>query len=214
MQDGILMTGLILKAAPVGEYDRRVVMLTTERGKVTAFARGARRQNSRLMAATNPFAFGTFRLYEGKSAYTMMEADISNYFESLRGDLEGACYGMYFLEIMDFITRENNDEKALLKLLYQSLRALTARSLSRELVRYIFELKTIVLQGEFPGMPAGRWNPSTEYAVAYIGATAVEKLYTFTVTEEVLKELGKIAGEYRRLYLNGQFQSLEILSRL
>ena len=44
----------------------------------------------------------------------------SNYFEGLRSDYEGAYYGMYFLEVCDYCTRENNDERELLKLLYQS----------------------------------------------------------------------------------------------
>ena len=117
------MTGLILKAEPIGEYDRRVVILTKERGKIAAFARGARKQNNRFMASTNPFSFGEFRLYAGRSSYTLAETFISNYFEGLRSDYEGAYYGMYFLEVCDYCTRENNDERELLKLLYQSLRA-------------------------------------------------------------------------------------------
>ena len=43
----------------------------------------------------------------------------------------------------------------LLKLLYQSLRALCAKSLAHELVRYIFEIKTVAINGEFPGIPMG-----------------------------------------------------------
>ena len=40
----------------------------------------------------------------------MSEAEISNYFEDLRADFIGAYYGMYFLEICDYYTRENNEE--------------------------------------------------------------------------------------------------------
>ena len=90
MQELLTVTGLILKAEPIGEYDRRVVILTKERGKIAAFARGARKQNNRFMASTNPFSFGEFRLYAGRSSYTLAEAFISNYFEGLRSDYEGA----------------------------------------------------------------------------------------------------------------------------
>lgn len=215
MQEYTQITGMVLKAEPIGEYDRRVVILTKEMGKISAFARGARKQGSRLLATTTPFCFGDFKLYVGRNAYNITEAVISNYFERLREDYESAYYGMYFLELMDYYTRENNDEKEMLKLLYQSLRALLHDGISNRLIRYIFEMKAMVLNGEFPGMPSeGIWDESTVYAVSYIVDSGIEKLYTFTVTDEVLDQLGEIADDYRRRYLDRQFKSLEIVDNL
>ncbi|MBD5516371.1 MAG: DNA repair protein RecO [Lachnospiraceae bacterium] len=215
MQEYTQITGMVLKAEPIGEYDRRIVILTKEKGKISAFARGARKQGSRLLAATNPFSFGEFKLYAGRSSYSVMEAAISNYFEGLREDFEGAYYGMYFLELMDYYTRENNDEKEMLRLLYQSLRALLHEGLPNRLVRYIFELKAMVINGEFPGIPTEKvWDQSTEYAVSYIVDSGIERLYTFTVTPEVLRQLQEIADDYRRRYLDRTFKSLEIVDNL
>lgn len=215
MQEFVVVTGMILKTEPVGEYDRRVVILTGEKGKISAFAKGARRPNSRLMAATNPFSFGKFKLYVGRSSYNIMEASISNYFEELREDYIGAYYGMYFLEVADYYTRENNDELQMLKLLYQSMRALLHKKMSDDFVRCVFELKAIAVNGEYPGVPAeGTYLESTLYAVDYIGKAAVEKLYTFVVTEEVLKELKEIADRYCRRFIDRKFKSLEILATL
>lgn len=215
MQGVTELTGMVLKAEPVGDYDRRVVILTKERGKISAFARGARKQSSKLLAATNPFCFGTFKLYEGRTSYNMMEADISNYFEGLREDYVSAFYGMYFLEVMDYYTRENNDEKEFLKLLYQSLRALMHEGLSHLLVRYVFEIKAVVINGEFPGVPEGeKWEESTRYAISYIAASGIEKLYTFTVTPQVLKQLGEIAADCRARSIDRPLKSLEIVENL
>ncbi len=215
MQGHITVTGMVLKQSPVGEYDRHISLLTRERGKLSAFARGARKPGNKLTAATNPFAFGSFRLYEGKNSYTVGDAEIQNYFEELRTDYIGACYGMYFMEVADFYTRENNDEREMLKLLYQSLRALCASSLPDPLVRCIFECKAIAGNGEFPGVPRdGGLEASAVYALEYIAASSVEKLYTFTVTDSVLLQLQQVAKDYMKRFVGREFKSLEVLKTL
>ena len=215
MQEFINVIGIVLKQTPIGEYDRRICLLTKERGKISAFARGARKPGNRLSAATNPFSFGQFKLYAGRDSYTISEADIQNYFPELMSDYVGAYYGMYFAEVADYYTRENNDERQMMKLLYQSLRALCSASLPNPLVQCVFELKAIAVNGEFPGIPTDRkLEESTIYALRYIVESPVEKLYTFTVAESVLQELRQIAKEYRERILDRKFKSLEILKTL
>lgn len=217
MQDCVTVTGIVIKTIPVGEYDRSVTILTKERGKISAFARGARRQTSRFSAAANPFSFGMFRLFVGRNSYTIVEADISNYFEGLRTDYENACYGSYFLEIADYYTRENNDEKEMLRLLYQSLRALESGRFRSRLIRYIYEIKAIAVNGEFAGIPGEKeadLEEAAKYAVSFIVKSPVEKLYTFTVNDKVLAQLGEIAEESRKRTMDKSFKSLEVLNKM
>ncbi len=146
------VTGMVLAASPIGEHDKRVVLLTLERGKIAAFARAARRQNSPLLAGTEAFAFGEFTLYEGRNSYTLIRAEISNYFRELAQDVEGACYGFYFLEVADYYGKEGTDEREMLRLLYQTLRALMHPGLPRPLIRRVYELKAMAVHGENPNM--------------------------------------------------------------
>lgn len=146
----IVLTGMVLSTMPIGEYDRRVVILTKEQGKISAFARGARRPNSPLVGAVNPLAFGEFTMYEGRTSYTIQSVSITNYFAELREDVVGAYYGFYFLEVADYYAKEYTDEREMLKLLYQSMRALINPHIPNRLVRRIFELKALTVNGQAP----------------------------------------------------------------
>ena len=150
MSQSVIVMGMVLTAMPVNDYDKRITILTKERGKITAFARGARRPSSQLLAATNPFAFGEFEVFEGRNSYNVTKANIQNYFRELVLDLDAASLAFYFAEFAEYYCQENNDEREMLKLLYQSLRALVRKTIPYELIRYIFELKSITINGEGP----------------------------------------------------------------
>ena len=150
VNQSVTVTGIVLSVTPIGEYDKRVVILTKERGRISAFAKGARKPNSPLGGAVSPFCFGEFILYEGRTSYNIMQVNIANYFQELRSDMEAAYYGFYFMEFAEYYTREYNDETQMLKLLYQTFRALTNKNISNALIRCIFELKAIYINGEGP----------------------------------------------------------------
>ena len=212
MREQISVTGMVLMTAPVGEYDRRLVILTRGRGKITAFARGVRRPGNQLMAAAAPFVFGKFLLYEGRDAYTLAGAEVENYFREIAGDMEAACYGSYFLELADYYGRENIDATETLLLLYQSLRALLKPSVPNRLVKPVYELKLMEINGEYRELPLGRLNDSTLYAWQYVLAAPVESLYTFTLTDQVLGEFVRCVEQNKERFIDKTFHSLDILN--
>ena len=87
--DPLTVTGLVLSSRPAGEYDRRIVLLTRELGRISCFANGARRLNNPL-ASVDSFCFGTFTLREGRSAYAIQEARITARFTEVRQDIEAS----------------------------------------------------------------------------------------------------------------------------
>ena len=128
MGDITEVTGMILSSMPVGEFDRRVVLLT----------KGARKPNSPLVGITRAFVFGTFQVYEGRTSYTIRQASITHYFEAVISDLDAVCYACYFAEIADYYGRENLDAADMLNLLYVSLKALANKKITDTLV-YVFD---------------------------------------------------------------------------
>lgn len=214
MRETVTLTGMVLISAPSGDYDRRLVLLTKERGKITAFAHGARKPGNSLMAASRPFSFGQFTLFEGKTAYNMQSAQIANYFDELSADMECACYGSYFLEMADYFSQENMDATEMLKLLYQSLRALLRPAIPNRLVRRVFELKSMVINGEYTEEPPRASSESCTYAWEYVVCSGVESLYKFVLKDDVMREFEMAVESSRRSYVHHDFKSLEILNML
>lgn len=209
---------MVISVMPIDEYDRRIEILTDSLGKISAFARGARKPSSPLVAPTRIFAFGEFDLYEGRNSYSLNSAKISNYFNELTDDVELAAYGFYFLELSSYFTREGLDGTQTLKLLYQSLRALSRDSLDNRLVRAVYELKMLEINGICPDIEniKSRFelNQSTVYAISFVKNMPIEKLYTFRLTEEVLAEFIDVAKILLKRYVDKTFKSLIMLEEL
>lgn len=216
MPEEIKVTGMVLSAAPSMEYDRRIVLLSREKGKITAFAHGARKPTSRFLAATAPLSFGRFTLYAGRTAYTLRETEITNYFRELKKDFRGMCYGSYFLEAADYFSGENLDATDLLHLLYVSLLALSDPRLENELVRSIFEMKAMLIDGVYPYEAAEdpSLRESTRYALSYVMQAPIRRLYSFTLKPEILDEFRSVQERMMKEYVGHEFRSMGIIRSL
>ncbi len=246
MADQIKVMGMVISSSPIGENDKRIVLLTREKGKISAFVRGARRPGNHLMAASDSFAFGSFYLMYGRDSYTLVNAEISNYFRELAGDIVCTYSAYYFLELAEYYAVENMDGSAMLNLIYASFKALLNDKLDNRLVRYIYELKLLVINGEYPEFSCCRQcgtaeglsgfsiytdgmlcdecrgvakdvidiNQSTLYALQYIVYADISRLYTFTVSNEVMAELKMVMARCMHAYVERRMNSLEILDTL
>lgn len=215
MQDFLKVTGMVIKTFPQGEYDRRITLLTKDQGKITAFVKGARRQGSRFCASSDLFVFGNFDLYVGKDSYTVQNADIMNYFEFTRSDMEAAYYGMYFLELADYYGAEGNEEALLLLLVYRALQGLKTSSIPNRLVRIIFELKLFIIEGEF--IPIDRiasFSDDIYQLIDYYEKCSIEKLYGLSLKDEQIDELERIAIFQRKHLVDKKLNSLEMLEMM
>lgn len=147
MKQQVNLTGIVLSTSLLEEYDKRLVILTKERGRITAFARGARRPGNPLMGISSPFTYASFHCYQGYDAYRIASAEAIEFFDDLKQDLTSVCYATYFCELATHFTLEGTSDKNLLNLLYVSFRALTKGQMPPALIRRTFEMKLLELEG-------------------------------------------------------------------
>ena len=211
MRDSVTVSGIVLSTMPIGEYDKRLLLLTREFGKISVFARGARRPNSPLIGAAVLFAFGSFELAEGRTAYSLRSAHITEHFDWVSQDMEALCYGSYFAEFSDDYGRENLDGTEAIKLLFCALRALKNDKLSRPLIRRVFELKAMELEGEYYDVPKTSVPESAMRAWRYVLETPQERLFRFTLDDEAEKAFGRAVEEMKQNFIEKNFRSLTVL---
>ena len=211
MSDLITLTGIVLSVMPVGEYDRRMVILTAERGKISVFAKGARRPNSPFVAGSRALVFGQFTVYEGRSTYNLKQTEIRNYFEGLAADMEAACYGAYFGEFADYYGHEGVDGREMINILYAALLALGRGDMDRKLIRYVYELKVMASQGEYSEDPFTLCHESAAYAWRFVIATPPKNLFSFRLSEEAAEEFYYAVDGLKKFYIDRKFKSLDVL---
>ena len=148
MREEVIVNGIVLYATLVGEYDKRLVILTKERGKITVFANGARRPNSTLRAASQSFVMGKFTVVPGRDAYNLTRVEVDEYFSDIAYDMEKMCYASYFGELMSYYTREGDYCINNLNLLYVTFKALLENKLPNTLIRSIYEIKLMDIEGQ------------------------------------------------------------------
>ena len=118
-----------------------------------------------------------------------MARRIENYSEGLEQDVECACYASYFAEFAEYFRKRRcGGKEKCLRLLYQSFRALLKPALPNKLVQRIFELKIMVINGEYTEDPPLRAGDSARYARQYVIYAPIEKLHTFLLKEDAFAQ--------------------------
>lgn len=214
MQEELVFHGLVLNSASSRDFDKRLCVLTKEQGKITVWASGAKKPGSPLMAATRNFVFGAFSVTKGRVGYNLRSVKVNEYFEDIALDLVHACYGSYLLELAELVAQENLPAEELVNLIYLSLRAILKESIPNELVRRIYELRVLLLNGEYTELPPLEASDACCYAWQYVLESPLTKLYTFTLTPGVLIEFSQNVDLVLRDALPYHFRSLEILKAL
>ena len=85
--------GLVLREAVYKETSRILTVLTSDSGKQTVTARGAKRRGSKLAGASQLLAFSDMTLYGNRGRWVLTEARPIEIFEPRRDDLEKMSLG-------------------------------------------------------------------------------------------------------------------------
>jgi DNA repair protein RecO (recombination protein O) len=97
---------LVLRRLNFGEADRLLTLLTRDRGKVRALAKGARRPTSRHSGNLEPFAHAQILLARGRDLDIVSQSELLHPFRGLREDLQAASHAYYLAEVTDALLQQ------------------------------------------------------------------------------------------------------------
>ncbi len=140
---------LVLRTYKLGEADRIVVFLTSDRGKKRGVAKSARRPRSRFAGALEPLTQVRVAYFEKETR----ELVGMNYAEPVRSPMsasgEAISYASYFAELLDECAQADDPSETLYRLGAAVLEAMAHGVQIDKLARY-FEYWLLRLQGVYP----------------------------------------------------------------
>lgn len=215
MRETIDVSGVVLYAQPIGEFDKRLVILTRELGKITVFAHGARRQNSAFLAIANPFVFAAFHILEGKNSYSLAGADVVEYFTDLSMKQPGVWYGFYFMELASYYGREGIESSNMVNLIYLALKAILHELMPLSLIRRVYELRMMVENGDFavPDSPNGM-DQSAWYALRFCASQPLTRIFAFRLTDEAEADFTRSVKKQLKRCVDRPMKSLQVIEEV
>jgi DNA repair protein RecO (recombination protein O) len=149
------LTAIVLRTVDTGEADRVVTLLTRERGKVAAFARGARASRRRFGGALEPFTLVAAEVRERPGAELLSLDSVAplDAFAAIRGDLARIACAAYAAELSRDLVHDHQPHEDLFDLLAAYLAALTAAPAAPAGLR-AFELGALRAAGLLPRLEA------------------------------------------------------------
>jgi DNA repair protein RecO (recombination protein O) len=117
------LLGVVLRTVDYGEADRIVALLTRERGKVSAFARGARASRRRFGGVLEPFTLLRLDVRERRvgELLALDAAAVERAFRAIRGDLARIACASYACDVAGELVRDAEPHPDLFALLVEYL---------------------------------------------------------------------------------------------
>lgn len=243
MGQSIKIHGIVLNKTDYKDNDRILTLLSPEKGKITVSAKGVKKQNSKLRAGSELFAFGAYVLNETRGRFTVTAYDAIDSFHELRDGFDRLAFGTLMLKVTDKTAICGEEDPDLFALLIRSLDKLRENSVSPTFAASVFLLRLCSLAGYEPILDrcasCGEKNGLTFlspalggtvcsactnnahfafsgaclYSFKRIISSDFEDVFLFKPTEAQRKELFRNAAAYAAYFFDEKVKILDYISK-
>ncbi len=140
---------VVLRHNDWGEADRLLVLFTRKLGKIRAIAKGVRKPRSRKAGHLEPFTRVDLLLARGRDLFIVTQAETVKVYLPIRQDLLLVGYASYIVELLDRFIYEEGENRAIYRLLTDTLERISTHPNPEVAVRY-YEVRLLDLVGFRP----------------------------------------------------------------
>lgn len=243
MGQSIKVHGIVLNKTDYRDNDRILTLFSPEMGKLTVLAKGVKKQNSKLRAGSELFAFGAYVLNETKGRFTVTAYDSIDPFHELRDGFDRLAFGTLMLKVTDKTAVCGEEDPELFALLIRSLDKLRENSISPAYAASVFLLRLCSLAGYEPildrcvscgekngliflspalgGTVCGACTDNAHFAFSgaclysfkRIISSDFEDVFLFKPTEAQKKELFRNVAAYAAYFFDEKVKILDYISK-
>ncbi|MGE8206211.1 DNA repair protein RecO [Heyndrickxia sp. NPDC080065] len=141
--------GIVIRTTDYGESNKIVTLYTREFGKLGVMARGAKKPNSRLSAASQVFTYAYFLFQTSTGLGTMQQGEMISSIRTLREDIFKTGYASYIVDLLDKSVEDKIPNPFLFELLLQTLNYINDEY-DIDIITNIFEMKMLNVLGLYP----------------------------------------------------------------
>lgn len=143
------VTAIVLKRTDVGEADRLLTLLTLQRGKLRAVAKGARKPSARKTGHVELFNCVELQIAVAREIDIITQAQTLEPFLRVRDNLDRLSYAYYFAELVDRFVEEEIEHNEVYELMLDALHWLEATGHVSRTARF-FEMQLLDALGYRP----------------------------------------------------------------
>ena len=146
------INGLVLREMNSGENDKRLLVLTAEKGKIWITAKGGRSIKSQKSAICRAFTYAEFEIYEKNNIVYLSGGSPTKAFFAYKTDLDGYALACYVTTICEEITGEEAEAEQILRTTLNTFYAIENQLYPIEQIKAAYELFAANVSGFTPDL--------------------------------------------------------------
>ncbi len=160
---------VVLRRLDYGEADRILTLLTRERGKLAAIAKGARRSKGGMGSSLDLFTRSRMLLARGRNLDVVTQAERRGSVRNIVGDLQRTAYACLVAEVVDKVLEDRHPVDDVFELVVSTLEQLNVPERSPRADAAWFLMRILDLLGYQPQLYscAGCGQPLPETAASF-----------------------------------------------